>query len=47
MNNSNNQEKGENIIFYGQRPEQVNQNEEDEFIISCENDAYAKKITNL
>ena len=46
-NNQNNLDKNENNIFYGQRPEEMNQNEEDEFIISCENDAYAKKITNL
>ena len=46
-NNQNNLDKNENNIFYGQRPEEMNQNEEDEFIISFENDAYAKKITNL
>ena len=47
MNNPNNQEKRENILFYGQRPEQINQNEEDEFIYDYENEGYAKKINNL
>ena len=46
-NNLNNQEKKENIFLYSQRPEQIDQNEEAEFIYDYENDLFAKKITNL
>ena len=46
-NNPKNPEHKENNIFYSQRLEEINQNEENDFIDCCENEVYAKKITNL
>ena len=47
INKSKNQENKENKLSYSQRPEQIEKNEEAEFINDYQNDEYAKKIKGL